>query len=288
MKKYVLFAAPLIGLVLSGCGSSFYGPPRLARLSHIDGSVGTPNFQCDASGAFSPNRNSAGTGRGSQETIQQFNLSWKFSSKVCKSMRASEANEESAAKEMVNSGISLVKVRCADFFAAKRGNQSKARLIRSLLQPLTVAITSTFAVINFGGEEEGEFGQDDALALLAAGNALATAGLNVYEDQFLFGAENVTSVEQMTMRALATHERAILKSVSSFDVGVRRLIDHQSICLPGNILELVRQSIDNGDFRARTTGVGVAPVVTSTEVDDESDAATIELNQPPIQPSDPT
>jgi len=88
--------------------------------------------------------------------------------------------------------------------------------------------------------------------LLAAGNALAGAGLDVYEDQFLFGADNVYSVQAMTMRALSAHQTDIDSAeLETFDSGVRALLDHQSICTPGNILELVRASIDNGDFVAR-------------------------------------
>lgn len=273
MKYTKVFYAASLAFLVTSCGPAFYGPPRPVRLAHIDGSVNANEFICDEIGNFKPTRNSSAT-------VERNNQGYSFSSSVCRSLRAKESDlidEKVAAKDMVDSGITLVKTRCSDFFAAKRGNQTKARLTRSLLQPLTVAVTSTFAVINFGGEN-GEQKQSDALALLAAGNALATAGLDIYEDQFLFGAENVTSVEQMTMRALAAHEQAILSSeIPSFNVGVRRLIDHQSICLPGNILDLVRQSIDDGDFRARKVTPEGAPVNVELEGDQE-----IELNQPPV------
>lgn len=246
MRKLAIFSASFLALTLSACGSGFYGPPKPVRLSHIDGSTQSGTFVCDDGDLKDP--------KAEGNEVERFNLGYNFSKKVCAALY--DERDQDTVQEMVNSGVTLVRTRCSDFFAAKQTNQGRARLIRSLIQPLTVAITSTFAVINFGGE--GENRQSDALALLAAGNALATAGLDIYEDQFLFGAENVHQVQAMTMRALSAHQADIFAAdLDNFDAGVRSLLDHQAICTPGYILELVRLSIAAGDFRPRQpTGQG--------------------------------
>jgi hypothetical protein len=193
-------------------------------------------------------------------------------------MFAREEQKKEKSRAMIDSGVTLVKVRCNDFFNAKQTNQGKARLMRSLIQPLTAAVTGTFSVIRFGSERR----ESDALALLAVGNTLVNAGIDIYEDQFLFGADNIYSVRNMTLRALSAHQDAIEQAskegrLDSFDAATRALVDHQNICTPGNILELVKASIDNGTFRARTSQ-GVAKATNSDNQDDNA----ILLPQPPI------
>lgn len=210
----------------------------------------------------------------------QNNLSVSFSAKVCASL--SKPDDAGVTSAMLQSGMTLVKVRCNDFFNAKQTHQGGARLARSLIQPLSVAITGAFSVITFGSERR----ESDALALLAVGTAAANSGIDIYEDQFLFGAENVYSVRDMTLRALKAHQDDIVSAVeagrlTAFDEAARALVDHQNICTPGNILELVRASIDSGTFRARsqTPANGVAATGDGNPLPAN---ATIQLSQPPV------
>lgn len=273
MNRVAILTAPLLAMTLNACGSGFYGPPQPVRLSHIDGSTRAGEFNCVNGTLIAPGND--------RESAVYSNLGFNFSQRVCASF--SDQDNEDLAGAMVNSGITLVRTRCSDFFAAKQTNQGRARLVRSLIQPLTIAITSTFAVVNFGSEQK----ESDALALLAAGNALATAGLNIYEDQFLFGAENVYSVQALTMRALSAHQSDIQSAdPSTFDAGVRVLLDHQSICTPGNILELVRAAIDNGDFRPRDRDDGGNQNNGIQNVDEnegQRESNTIELSLPRVE-----
>lgn len=258
---YILTAS----MLLSACGAGFSGPPRLARLSHIDGSVDGGKFDCRDGVLTAPPFGPGSLGAN--------NLTHNFSSRVCASLH--DPDDDTKTVAMLDSGVTLVKVRCNDFFNAKQTNQGRARFMRSLIQPLTVAITGTFSVIRFGSER----GESDALALLAVGNSAVNAGIDVYEDQFLFGADNVFAVRNMTLRALVAHQdsiRAAIEqdSITSFDGATRALLDHQNICTPGNILELVRASIDGGTFRARER-----PTTPAAAAQDES---AILLAQPAV------
>lgn len=243
MKRSATFSVLTATLLASACApAAFNGPLKPVRLSHIDGNVEAGKFECK-NGKFK-------AVEGSGDTVKKFNLAHRFSQRVCTSLYApgNDVEEAAAAKAMIESGFTLVKARCNDFFAAKVGNQGRARVARGLLQPLTTAITTTFAVINFGSES----GEEDALTLLTAGTVLGTAILDLYEEQFLFDADNVDSVRGMTMRALRASEAQITQAnIENFDRAVRALTDHQMTCTPGNILELVRQSIEDGDFRPR-------------------------------------
>lgn len=210
----------------------------------------------------------------------QNNLSVSFSAKVCASLH--EPADAEITSGMLQSGMTLVKVRCNDYFNAKQTHQGGVRLVRSLIQPLSVAIAGAFSVIDFGSERR----ESDALALLAVGNTAANSGIDIYEDQFLFGADNVYSVRDMTLRALAAHQEAIEDAVeagtlTTFDEAARALVDHQNICTPGNILELVRASIDAGTFRARARTPAGGEEAEGGGETPPSDGI-IQLSQPPV------
>lgn len=233
-------AASLCALSVAACSTpGMRGPAMPVRLAHVDGANGAPNGSCDGSGNFTPDDNSKAAARLN-------NLELNFSRLVCQSL--ADGGDATKARAMLQGGVTLVKVRCNDFFAAKGTSQEKARLTRSLIAPVSALITSVFAVINFSSEKR----ESDYLALLAAGSTFANAGLKIYEEQFLFNADNINSVRGLTMRALDTHRTAILSdSALTFDTAIRQLTDHEMICTPASILDLSRAAIDTGTVKAR-------------------------------------
>ena len=232
--------ASLLALSVAACSTPHMrGPAMPVRLAHVDGAIGTPNGTCDSSGNFTPDA----PGKGS---AQLNNLELNFSRLVCRSL--ADSGNATKAADMLQGGATLVKVRCNDYFAAKGTSQEKARLTRSLIAPVSALFTSVFAVVNFSSEKR----ESDYLALLAAGSTFANAGLKIYEEQFLFNADNINSVRGLTMRALDTHRAAILAaSPLTFDTAIRQLTDHEMICTPASILDLTRSAIDTGTVKAR-------------------------------------
>lgn len=256
-----------IGLAVtaSACNSpGFNGPIRPVALAHVHGGVGHPSFVCEKNGEFKS---------GSilnEDDIKTHNLGYSFSANVCDSLRHGDSSVK--ARKMLQSGFTLVKVRCNDFFAVKASRQTKARATRSFFRPLTTAITSTFSVINFGGEDN----EGDALALLTAGTVLGGALIDIYEEQFLFDADNIYAVRSLTMQALDVHrEEVVARGVPSFDVAVRQLADHQMICTPASILGLTRTAIQNEELEPRQPAPPIGP---SQPIDEEegSEAPTPE------------
>jgi len=212
------------------------------RLAHVDGAAGAPNGSCDSSGNFIPDSSA-------KRSLPLNNLELNFSKLVCRSL--ADSSSSTKASDMLQGGVTLVKVRCNDYFAAKGTSQEKARLTRSLIAPVSALVTSVFAVINFSSEKR----ESDYLALLAAGSTFASASLKIYEEQFLFNADNINSVRGLTMRALDTHRTAVLSgSPLSFDTAIRQLTDHEMICTPASILDLTRAAIDTGTVKARRAG----------------------------------
>lgn len=114
----------------------------------------------------------------------------------------------------------------------------------------------------------------DALAGIAIGTAAINSALDIYDERFLFGADNVFAVRQLTYQALATHASAAMFGTNennpsrvpltiSFEQAAMHLIENQAICTPGSILEISRDAIGDADVR---------PIV--SDADDESAPGT--------------
>ena len=133
---------------------------------------------------------------------------------------------------MLQSGMTLVKVRCNDFFNAKQTHHGGARLARSLIQPLSVAITGAFSVITFGSERR----ESEALALLAVGTAAANSGINIYEDQFLFGADNDGEDDFLVVQFAGAQPARCVGDVGvghvDHDAGDRAAVDRHVVAAP--------------------------------------------------------
>ncbi|MBV1886798.1 MAG: hypothetical protein KUG61_06930 [Parvibaculaceae bacterium] len=245
-KKLILGITLSACTLLSACGPSFSGPVLPVRLAHIDGGT-SPHFICTQDGELDVSTVSNDT------DITKFNLAYQFSKTVCASIRDTKSSEESTA--MLEAGFTLVKTRCNDFFYQKGRSQSQARLTRSLIAPITVALTGIAGLADVSNSAE-------LLTGLSIGSAFVISGLEIYEEQFLFDADNINSVRQLTTRALAAHSKAVLdKKPENFDKAVRHLISHQMICTPANILELTQKAIEKGIVKPRIkTGDAVVQI----------------------------
>lgn len=235
-KKHILGIVLFVCTILSACGPAFSGPVLPVRLAHIDGGT-SPQFNCRDDGMLDAKVSKNDT------DIAEFNLAYQFSKTVCESIRKTGSTPKSTA--MLEAGFTLVKTRCNDFFYQKGRGQSQARFTRSFIAPITVALTGIAGLANVSNSTE-------LLAGLSIGSALVISSLDIYEEQFLFDADNINSVRQLTFRALAAHSKAVLdKKPKGFDKAVRHLISHQMLCTPASILELTQKAIEKGTVKPR-------------------------------------
>lgn len=241
-----ILASASIAMLMTGCASStsFEGPPRLVRLAHVDGGVAR-QFDCENGRLTST----------STVNPQTNNLGYRFSAATCAAF--DRPDDATAQRAMLEAGFTVVQVRCNDFFYQRAGNQTRAQVGRSLIAPVTAALTGIVGLINFKGEGR----SDDVLAGLSIATAFATSSLNVYEEQFLFNANNINAVRGLTMRALSTHRaQTITDNPTTFDQTIRSLTDHQMICTPASILEMTRAAIDAGTVSPRTANAPAAAI----------------------------
>lgn len=159
--------------------------------------------------------------------------------------------DQPAVDEFLNSGLTLVYANCNDYFWVMGQYQTGTRVGRDLIAPVVTVLTGlvTAGVLEDWGSDE------NLLTGLTLGSSLATSGLDVYEAHFLFGAESVDSVRELTFNALAEHRDKVkgLPITTPYQAAMH-LIDHQSICTPAHILRLVREAIAEGRVQGTVTG----------------------------------
>lgn len=149
-------------------------------------------------------------------------------------------------------GFTLTYANCDSYFQMMGRHQRRARVFRDSISPVTALITGLIPLINFDGEK----GAENALKYLALGSAFTTSTLAIYDEHFLFGAENIDSVQKLTMRALVEHMSSARKSVEdqNFEQAVIHILDNYAVCTPQRILSMSRQAIANGNVKVDVSG----------------------------------
>jgi len=98
----------------------------------------------------------------------------------------------------MDAGFALIQARCNAYILAKADNQRQVNVWRDTFAPITALLTGAVALIAKGDQTN-----NDALTIFSLGTSAATAGFRIYEQRFLFSAENVNSVRLLVLKALS-------------------------------------------------------------------------------------
>lgn len=223
MRALMLWAGGM-SLTLSGC-YSLQGPPQL-----INGS-GVVNQETDVAAR-------------SESLTDNFRLA------VDDAVKDGATPQQ--VQRMIDTGVLLVRTNCDDFFRRMGAIQRDSRISRDMIAPVVAVLSGLVALQGFSGGKT-----DSYLQALSVGSTAAIAGIDIIDRHFLFGADNIHSVEQLTFRALNAHQRGIAQNgPHTFEGAVLQLIDHQVICTPASILDLTKRAITAGDVEPRFSSGG--------------------------------
>lgn len=157
-------------------------------------------------------------------------------------------------RDMLDTGFAAIYASCDDFFRSSGRDQTRLLVLRDIIVSLTSLAGGAIAVID-GNNESGGAGNENLLAGLALGSTTALTGIDIYTQRFLFGAENVDAVRELTMRALETHRNAVLfptaagvTAPATYDRVLVHLMDNQAKCTPRAISRLSRDAIAAGQL----------------------------------------
>ncbi|WP_141696634.1 hypothetical protein [Xanthomonas graminis] len=220
MKKYALFGT--LCCLLASCAS--YGPPAIIT---ADG----PVPQITANGYHGRFARSVKDAEG-----ESFNA--EDNSNDIKLVRTPAEPEKIDA--MLEDGITLIYANCSDFFRASGQRQSRLMVWRDAISLTGALIAGTMAIDGSGN--------NDALAIVTLGSAGAMSGIDLYTQHYLFGAENVDSVRELTLKALSAHADGVrtLRPPTTYQEATIHLLDNQAICTPSRIALLTREAIQQG------------------------------------------
>lgn len=162
--------------------------------------------------------------------------------------QAAATDDAATALAMLRSGFSLVDANCNLFFQRAGKNQRTARIARDAIAPITAILTGVLAIQDFSNRPGRKENILQAITLATAGSS---AALDIYEAHFLFGSDNIDSVQTQTLTALAVHRQAALGAPpTGFDGAVTTLMQNQNICMPPTILSRVKAAIKNSPLAA--------------------------------------
>jgi hypothetical protein len=195
------------------------------------------------------------------ETQAKGSLTQKFYEAATKAAdsSASGADPKKDSTAMFDAGATLVYANCSDFFAEAGRTQTRLMVWKDAIGILGTLAAGIIALD--GGTSTGDL---DRLAIITLSSSTALSGIDIYTRRYLFGAENVDAVRELTLNALSAHAAKVNDDPPrSYEDAARQLLDNQALCFPPRIAMLARDAIKNGNVVAYTDGTGPAPALAS-------------------------
>ena len=166
-------------------------------------------------------------------------------------------------------GFGVIEDDCSLYLNGKADRQRDIAVIRDTFGPITALAAGIIGLAATDNTVD-----SDTLTALGLATTAANEGFTIYEQQYLFGAENVGAVENLIVRALRTDAQTKLQEPAermSWSMAMLHLRTNQQICDPHQIRELVRGAISTGSLRSRR-----APVATNGIADVEEPEELVE------------
>jgi hypothetical protein len=170
MRTKAVILTLACALALQGCASSLEEAPRVL----------SKRGPVDTKGASST----------SKDLVQRFAAS-----------AEAAAQDDSAANNMLGAGFSLIYGNCNDFFLSAGQTQTLLLTASDAIRDFGNIVGGALAIGNANGNN---YAQE--LAILTIFTGTTQAGINTYTRRYLFGAENVDAVRELTLNALRTHQ----------------------------------------------------------------------------------
>lgn len=152
--------------------------------------------------------------------------------------------------EFMQAGYDLIYADCAHYFAHMSRRQRGSSLFRDTIAPIGSLITGIISIVRFDSSNT----RDNLLASLALATTAGTSAIDIYDQNFLFGADNIDAVRRLIQDALRAHAAATFGDNvrhDTFGRAASHLEDNQALCRPSHILSFVREAIGAGQIVAR-------------------------------------
>ncbi len=147
-------------------------------------------------------------------------------------------------RSMLDRGFELIKSNCDDYFRSAGDRQFELNFIKDTVATGATVLTSSM-LYNPRNKK--------IVGVIPLVGGATYAGVDVYNRNFLFNAENIDAVKTLVLRAIAEHQRATLRDLGenqpTYGEVLFLLQDDQAYCTPTKIVPLVRAAIKKGDVQ---------------------------------------
>lgn len=162
-----------------------------------------------------------------------------------------DKDDPNSARTMLEAGFVLNYAHCNDFFLASGREQSSLLLLGDMVASFGTLAASAIALGKY------DDGGKDALQIVTLGTSTALSGIDIYTQRFLFGAENVDAVRELTLNAASTHSGKVRElDPQNYNAVVTHLFDNQAICTPRRISILAREAIQKAELKPSVSSQG--------------------------------
>jgi hypothetical protein len=173
-------------------------------------------------------------------------------------------SDDPLARQMLEDGFALIYANCDLFFSSAGQTQRWLMVTRDSVGAVGTLAASVMALHG---------ASNNAVANVALATGLTFSGLDIYTKNFLFAADNIDAVRELTTHALNVHSGAAREQTPLTYASVSvHLLDNQNICTPASILALVRQAIKKGDVKPTVESTYEQPLAARAD-----EAALVEL-----------
>jgi hypothetical protein len=223
----------LLGAILSACTSPddtiglsgpAYQPPK---------GISDDNLPRSAASLFSVSYESA----------------FKAQLEISKTGRDPTEDQQRIFRQMAADGFGVVKANCQDFFKSGGEHQKWILFTRDAVGAGGTLATGILALASAGTLP---------LAIVSLSTTTIFSGLDVYTKNFLFGADNISSVATLVNKALDTNQAAVFQSNDlsdwTFESARDRVAYQQDICKPAQIRQLAVDAIATGRIKSAVDG----------------------------------
>ncbi|MEO4049033.1 hypothetical protein AAFN46_18350 [Pseudomonas sp. CAU 1711] len=150
-----------------------------------------------------------------------------------------DETDDGHARQMLEDGFALIYANCDLYFASAGQTQRWLMVTRDTVGAVGTLAASVMALHD---------ASNNAVANVALATGITFSGLDIYTKNFLFAAENIDAVRELTTHALNVHSEAVREQTPlTYATASVHLLDNQNICTPASIMALVRQAIKKGD-----------------------------------------
>jgi hypothetical protein len=176
----------------------------------------------------------------------------------------SDPTSDAAARAMLTTGYQLIRSNCDDYFASAGDYQRWINFGRDATVATAAVVTAT---VGYNPRNK------KILGVIPIATSGVYTGIDLYNKDFLFAAENIDAVKTLIMNAVSTHQALSQTQISgralTYGEALVMLQDDQAYCMPPKIVPLVRAAIKSGQI---VQVGGSAPAAPDTRTADQMHA----------------